>query len=60
MACAGHTAKNFATSCAPVAGGGFDAIDPNGPRLYYDAADGPALTAALRDLTRTICCGCVL
>jgi hypothetical protein len=60
MACAGHTAKNFATACMPVAGGGFDAVDPNGARLYYDAADGPALTTALRDLTRTICCGCVL
>jgi hypothetical protein len=60
MACAGHTAKNFATACMPAAGGGFDAVDPNGARLYYDAADGPALTTALRDLTRTICCGCVL
>jgi hypothetical protein len=60
MACAGHTAKSFDTACMPLATGGYDAVDPNGPRIYYDAADGPALSAALADVARTVCCGCVI
>jgi hypothetical protein len=60
MACAGHTAKSFDTACMPLATGGYDAVDPAGARLYYDAADGPALSTALADVARTVCCGCVL
>lgn len=60
MACAGHTAKHFATACMALPTGGYDAIDPDGAALYYDAADGAALAAALRDVAREICCGCVL
>jgi hypothetical protein len=60
MACAGHTAKNFATACTALPGGGFDAIDPGGARLYYDAADGPALATALAEVARSVCCGCIL
>jgi len=58
MACAGHTAKNFATACMAVTGG-YDAVDPNGARLYYDAADGAALSTALTDVARQVCCGCL-
>lgn len=60
MACAGHTAKDFATACMQLPGGGYDAVDPNGARLYYDAADGAALSTALREVARTVCCGCIL
>jgi hypothetical protein len=60
MACAGHTAKNFATSCVELSTGGYDAVDPDGAPIYYDAADGAALSTALTDVARQVCCGCVL
>jgi hypothetical protein len=60
MACAGHTAKNFATACMLLATGGYDAVDPNGARLYYDAADGPGLSTALKAVAGEVCCGCIL
>ncbi|CAN5904005.1 hypothetical protein BH11MYX2_BH11MYX2_17820 [soil metagenome] len=61
LACAGHTAKDFATNCKLLAGGGYDAGDPmNGPRLYYDAADAAALSASLRAVAGSVCCGCIL
>jgi hypothetical protein len=60
MACAGHTAKDFATACVALPGGGYDAVDPNGARLYYDAADGPGLSSALEAVAGEICCGCLL
>lgn len=59
MACAGHTAKNFDTACMQVTGGGYDAVDPDGARLYFDAADGAALSTALTDVARQVCCGCL-
>ena len=60
MACAGHTAKDFATNCTGAVGGGFQAVDAaGGPRLYFDASDGPALSLALRDVAREVCCGCI-
>ncbi|HEY4182409.1 MAG TPA: vWA domain-containing protein [Kofleriaceae bacterium] len=60
LACAGHTAKDFATNCKQVAGGGYDAVDPmNGPPLYYDAADATALAASLRAVAGSVCCGCI-
>ena len=59
LACAGHTAKNFAASCMELTTGGYDAVDPNGARIYYDAADGAALSSALTDVTRQVCCGCI-
>lgn len=48
MACAGHTAKNFATACVELSTGGYDAVDPDGAPIYYDAADGAALSTVLR------------
>lgn len=59
MACAGHTAKDFATACMQLPGGGYDAVDPNGPRLYYDAADGAGLSTALEQVAGEVCCGCL-
>jgi hypothetical protein len=60
MACAGQTAKDFAINCMPLAAGGFTAVDAtNGPRLYFDAADGPSLSTALRAVAREVCCGCI-
>jgi len=59
MACAGHTATDFATACIALPSGGFDAVDPNGARLYYDASDGPGLSAALREVAGEVCCGCI-
>jgi hypothetical protein len=60
MACAGQTAKDFAINCMPLPAGGFTAVDAtNGPRLYFDAADGPSLSTALRDVAREVCCGCI-
>ena len=60
LACAGHTAKDFATNCKQLPGGGYDAVDPNGPRLYFDASDAAALQTALRSVAGSVCCGCVL
>jgi hypothetical protein len=60
MACAGHTAKDFATACMALPSGGYDAVDPNGARLYYDAADGPGLSTALKAVAGEVCCGCIL
>jgi hypothetical protein len=61
LACAGHTAKDFATNCKQVTGGGYDAVDPtNGPRLYYDAADAAALSTSLKAVAGSVCCGCIL
>jgi hypothetical protein len=60
MACAGHTAKDFATNCKAVPGG-YDAVDPdNGPRLYYDASNASELSTALAGVAGQLCCGCVL
>src|SRR5262249_19257531 len=60
MACAGQTAKDFATNCRALPAGGYTAVDAmNGPRLYFDAADGAALSTALRDVAREVCCGCL-
>jgi len=60
MACAGHTAKSFATACTAASGGGYDAIDPNGTRLYYDASNASELSTALGSIATQLCCGCIL
>lgn len=60
MACAGGTAKDFAVNCQLIAGGGYDAVNPDGARLYFDASDAGALTTALAAVARSVCCGCVL
>jgi hypothetical protein len=60
MACAGGTAQNFATACTAAAGGGFDAVDPEGDRIYYDAANAAELSTALTEIAGSVCCGCIL
>jgi hypothetical protein len=58
LACAGHTAANFATACVQGDGGGYVAKTPNGAALFLAAQDGPALEAALQGIAGSICCGC--
>jgi hypothetical protein len=58
VACAGMTAKGFATACVKGDGGGYVAAAPNGPPLFLSAQDGPALEAALQGIAGSICCGC--
>jgi hypothetical protein len=60
MACAGGTAQNFATACTAAPSGGFDAVDPDGDRIYYDAADAAELSTALAEIAGSVCCGCIL
>jgi hypothetical protein len=60
MACAGGTAKDFTTACTASPSGGYDAVDPDGAHVYFDAANADELTTALGDITGQICCGCVL
>jgi hypothetical protein len=60
MACAGGTAKDFVSTCMTLPNGGFDAVDPNGGRIYFDAANAAELGVALGDIAGQICCGCVL
>jgi hypothetical protein len=61
LACAGQTAKDFATACKPAdgGGGGYDAVNPDGARLYYDAASGGEVQTALRSVAAMVCCGCI-
>lgn len=58
VACAGMTAKGFATACVKGDGGGYIAAAPNGAPLFLAAQDGPALEAALKGIAGSICCGC--
>lgn len=60
LACAGGGAKNFDTACVALSTGGYDAVDPNGAHVYFDAANGSELSTALGDIAGQICCGCVL
>jgi hypothetical protein len=60
MACAGGTAQDFATACSPLPSGGFDATDPSGAHVYFDAANATELGSALGSIAGQICCGCVL
>lgn len=60
MACAGGTAQSFATSCSALPAGGFDAVDPDGPHVYFDAASATELGDALGVIAGQVCCGCLL
>ncbi|MFT3711360.1 MAG: vWA domain-containing protein [Archangium sp.] len=59
MACAGHTAKNFATTCAANDAGVYRALVTDGGALFYTATNASELVTTLRDFTRTVCCGCI-
>jgi hypothetical protein len=57
LACAGMTAKNFSTSCTKNGAGWVSSV-PSTTHVYWDAADGPALHAALATIANGVCCGC--
>lgn len=62
MACAGHTAKNFATACVTDTSGNFRARNPDAggvDALFYTATNATELVTTLRDFTKTVCCGCI-
>ncbi|HEY1954158.1 MAG TPA: vWA domain-containing protein [Polyangiaceae bacterium] len=58
LACAGHTATSFATSCSCTANGCTSTVDATTTHVFFDAADGPALQTALATITNQTCCGC--
>lgn len=58
MACAGMTAKDFATGCM-MGAEGYVAVDPAGSTLYLQASDGAALATALDGVAASVCCDCV-
>jgi hypothetical protein len=62
MACAGGTAKDFATSCTKNASGLYRANNPDaGPSntLFYVATNTAELTTNLQGFAKTVCCDCV-
>ncbi len=62
IACAGHTATNFATDCTCTSAGCTTASTVNSTTtpLYFRAADGPTLQKSLATITNQACCGCNL
>lgn len=62
LACAGHTASSFATSCTCTNGAcrASSSINASTTQLYFKASDGAALKSALVTITNQTCCGCNL
>jgi hypothetical protein len=60
LACAGHTASNFATSCTCTNGDcrASTSINASTTPLYFKASDGTALKQALASIANETCCGC--
>jgi hypothetical protein len=60
LACAGHTATNFTTSCACTNGAckASTSINAQTTPLYFKASDGNALKQALASIANQTCCGC--
>lgn len=60
LACAGHTASNFATSCACTNGAckASASINATTTPLYFKASDGTGLKQALASIANETCCGC--
>jgi hypothetical protein len=60
LACAGHTASNFATDCTCTSAGcqASSSVNPTTTPLYFKASDGPALKKALASITNQTCCNC--
>jgi len=56
LACAGHTAPSFGSSCIDQGGGHFVARNPDGSRLFYLVGDAPALESSLRAIAGTVDC----
>jgi len=60
IACAGHTASNFATSCTCQGDAcrASSSINASTTPLYFKASDGVALKQSLAAITNQTCCGC--
>lgn len=58
MACAGGTAIDFDQNWV-MGANGYEAKDPDGPTLYYQASDAAALKQALDAVAALVCCDCV-
>jgi hypothetical protein len=60
LACAGHTATNFATSCACTNGAckASTSVNASTTPLYFKASDGTGLKQALASIANETCCGC--
>jgi hypothetical protein len=59
-ACAGGTAPDPATNCAPDGMGRMRAAASGGPDLFLAAGDGGALTESLEQAAGDVCCGCLI
>ena len=59
LACAGHTATDFATKCKADASGNYSAIAPATGTLFLLASDAASLTTALMQSAGQVCCGCI-
>ena len=57
LACAGHTAASFSTSCTCISGSCASAV-PATTHVYYEAVDELSLQNALATITSSTCCGC--
>ncbi len=62
LACAGHTATNFATDCSCTSAGcvASSSVNSTTTPLYFKAGDGPTLQKALTSVTNQTCCDCNL
>jgi len=61
LACAGHTAQNFATDCTCDNAGNCQlasTVNASTTQLYYKASDGAALKQAVASITNQVCCDC--
>jgi hypothetical protein len=57
LACAGHTAFDFAANCSQNAAGGYRAVgSPNPARLYYLATELGSLQAAIAAISEDLSC----
>jgi hypothetical protein len=56
LACAGRTARSFATNCVDEGGGQYAARDPDGAQLFHLVGDVSALEATLRGIASEVAC----
>jgi von Willebrand factor type A domain len=60
LACAGHTAVDFATACQADAHGNYTAIHPATGTEFLLASDAASLDASLTQSAGQVCCGCLM
>jgi hypothetical protein len=60
LACAGHTASNFATACTCTGSActASASVNASTTPLYSKAGDGAALKQSLASIANQTCCGC--